>query len=285
MGVQWQAHVGFSRALIHPVEMTDTVEYRGARAAKKVTKAGRVFAVGPPSYWLNVFTDLPQAGGGTDEALPTREMADAIYRLRTITDDSSGSETLTWLRALGVDLAIVDRAHFFTSPSRFAAAGKLVWSEGTESLYAVPRRSRSLAHVMPLAALIPATDMRVQHVQRYVAALESDRFPEATFRWLSTHSAQIRAKLAAGQVISVQVTHDPGWRAWGNGIEQRIRKDGMGFMSIQPACRDCDIRLEFTESQERSVCNLIACACAASLALVAAWAIAAEPPGARRTCR
>ena len=46
-----------------------------------------------------------------------------------------------------------------------------------------------------------------------------------------------RAELGRRQFIAVQVSYDPGWRAWINGEPRRILRDGLGLMVIDARLR------------------------------------------------
>jgi len=66
--------------------------------------------------------------------------------------------------------------------------------------------------------------------QRYVAAIEGAAASPATFVWLQDSRARIHATLSANQVLSVQVTHHPGWKATAGTLSVPISKDGLGQM-------------------------------------------------------
>src|SRR5664280_1939080 len=66
--------------------------------------------------------------------------------------------------------------------------------------------------------------------------------------------AEIRATVARGQVIAVQVTYEPGWGAWANGRRLTVRGDAIGQMVIEPErTGPCVISLRYTGGNERVV--------------------------------
>jgi len=74
-----------------------------------------------------------------------------------------------------------------------------------------------------------------------------------------------------GQVVSVQVTYEPGWEAWANGRRQPIVGDGLGQMVIEPDCLGpCRISLRYTGGWEHIATRLMS-VMAMLAAAVFAW--------------
>ncbi len=123
-------------------------------------------------------------------------------------------------------------------------------------IYEVPQRSASLAHVIrpdDVVSRAPLHGLDTEPLARYIAALDDPALPVAGMRWLNPHHARIEAELRAGQIISVQVSYDPGWRALVNGGARRIRADVLGLMVIEPACTGaCAIDLVYDGGAEAS---------------------------------
>jgi hypothetical protein len=113
----------------------------------------------------------------------------------------------------------------------------VVWRSGGDAIYEVPRRSRSLAHIVPEASLVrqaPEDLLDSLEVERYVDALEDARNPVATFRWLSASAAAIEADPDPGQVLSVQIAFDRRWRVECDGKRLEAFPDGLGQLVIRP---------------------------------------------------
>jgi hypothetical protein len=88
-------------------------------------------------------------------------------------------------------------------------------------------------------------------IERYVAALEDNSLPTASFAWQSPHSALITAPVPPGDVLSIQITYNPGWHARVSGSSTRIEKDGLGLMTISPACSGvCTVALAYDGGRE-----------------------------------
>jgi len=231
----------YAVALIKPIDMTTTIEYKTAAWLKSNYPGSRVFAIGTVAYWLNNFTDVQQVSGGFDPGTPMPEDRTA---LKLISKTDSPETTLLWLRAFGADLAVVGgprtRAPFrtFNAPGRFDKIATKVWSDGDDFIYLIPRRSRSLAQVVRRGD--------TGNIERYVPALEDNSLPKARFAWQSAHSAVVGVELPPGAVLSIQITWNPGWHASVNGSPRRIEKDGLGLMMIDPACPGaCTVALNY----------------------------------------
>jgi hypothetical protein len=231
----------YATALIKPIDMTTTIEYKTAAWLKRNYPGSRVFAIGTVAYWLNNFTDVPQVSGGFDPGTPTPQDRTA---LKLISKTDSPETTLLWLRAFGADLAVVGgprtRAPFrtFSDPGRFDEIATKVSSDGDDFIYLIPRRSRSLAHVVRRGD--------TAGIERYVSALEDNSLPTATFAWQSAHSAMVGAEIPQGGILSIQITFSPGWHASVNGSSRHIEKDGLGLMAIDPACVGaCTVALNY----------------------------------------
>jgi hypothetical protein len=159
-----------------------------------------------------------------------------------------------WLKALGAHAFSVPGPlsdpyyRPFTNPERFEGHFPVLWRESDTTIYSVPSRSKSLAHVVPATSLVqhfPINGLDIDEMKRYVAALEDPALPDAPFQWLNWHAASIQAKLQAGQVVSIQERYMPGWSAVVNGQPQKVDRDGLGFMVLKPACNDCRVTIAY----------------------------------------
>lgn len=169
-----------------------------------------------------------------------------------------------WLKVFGCGAVEVpgkdskDHYHAVTNPTKFDGLLPLLWRKDGNSIYQVPLRSTSLAHVIPRSAIVgrrPIHGLDIEPVRLYLAALEDANLPTASIKWLNPEYAEIRAEVAKEQVVSVQITYDPGWQATERGILQTLRSDQLGFLLIEPSCTgDCVIQLRYTGGWEQKIC-------------------------------
>lgn len=210
----------------------------------------RVLLPGAASWYLAAFADTPQMEGGFSQGLTNPMIRYAWY---AIISDADPGRCLLWLKALGVHAVGVsgegsqEPYRPFRHPAKFEGKLEVLWREGPDVLYRVPHRSASLARVIRQSdAVTPQVDLL-----SYVAALEDASLPLASFAWVTRHSARIDAMLKPQHVVSVQMTHHPGWRATANGRKADVRRDGLGQILIVPACDGrCRIELEYDGGSE-----------------------------------
>ena len=265
----------YAHSIIHGIDITKTAAYRVSRWFDVNMRGERVMVSGSYSLLFNDFTDVPQLLGGHDQMLPNIVDRIANYTLYTGVQPAARDAAMcvTWLRALGANAIHVpgpQSAEFYkpyAHPRKFDGVLPVLWREADDTIYDVPARSRSLAHVVPADALVrhaPVNGLDTAEMERYVRALDDPELPEAPFTWSTRHSAAIRTTVAGGEAISVQISYAPGWRATANGKPQPLEPDGLGLISMRPVCEGaCTIALEFGTSPEAGFAG------AASLILMA----------------
>jgi hypothetical protein len=255
--LQFRHDLSYARRLIRATDMTATASYRVARWMDENMQGQRVMIPGSYSFQFNDFTDTPQLHGGQDPMLPNFVMRIATFVIYSGMNAGArdGEISVMWLKALGAHAVAVPGPHSsevykpFANPRKFEGLLPVLWSEGDDTIYSVPSRSSSLAHVLPAEAVVrntPINGLDIGELERYVRALDNPTLPEAKFVWRDRHTADIQAQVQPGQVVSVQITYDPGWRAMVNGTAQRVGKDGLGMILVEPACQGpCEITLVY----------------------------------------
>jgi len=245
----------YARRMIKPIDISQTIEYRTAQWFRDHLDKQRVLAAGTISYWLNAFTDTPQFGGGFDQGRVNRVINGVQYQIYSAdgAGDKAAEIAMLWFRAYGVHAVAVGGATSkeefkpFRRPDVFAAALPEAWREGGDAIYRVPQRTVSLAHIVGRQNLVrdrPENGLDVQETRAYVQALEDSNYPAADFRWTSRHSADIHASFQPDNLLSVQITYHPGWRALVNGAPRRVFGDGLGQLIIEPNCvGQCGVQL------------------------------------------
>lgn len=244
----------WARTTLKPVELSKRSEYASARWLDAHGGSGRTYAVGSTGFWLNAFTDTPQIPGCCDQG-------ESIQALKTLPGVINSGTTpfdlgvsIHYLQALGVETMIVngpqstDEYKDFNQPRKFEFL-PLLHRELGDSIYAIPQRTPSLAHIIrPDEVTGPKTypPYNLPDVQKYVAAIEDPARPLASFRWVRGGEAEIAAQIHRGELLAVQLPWFRGWRAEANGSDTPIEPDGLGLMVLRPACDgDCRVQLRW----------------------------------------
>jgi hypothetical protein len=271
----------YAQNLIRPIDIRATTEHATAQWFDRHMQGSRVMAPGSTSFYMNIFTDTPQLGGGFEPGVSNRENRVALYTLYSDQNagDRAGEISVLWLKAFGVRAVAVggpvSGEHYkpFQHPRKFEGLLTEIWRRGDDFIYFVPARSDSLAHVVGAADLVstpPIHGLDVTGLQRYVAALENPELPLAPMNWTSRRSARIMAGgLRQDRRISVQVTYHPGWRATAGGVRRPVGRDGIGLMVIDPQCEgQCIVDLIYDGGLEM---QLARAACLAALLGCLGW--------------
>ncbi|HEV1288069.1 MAG TPA: hypothetical protein VNU44_22275 [Bryobacteraceae bacterium] len=245
----------FSRRLIQGADITHSLPYREARWIAANLPGQRVLVSSQGQYLFNLFAGNPQMSAGHEPSVPNLVQ---LLAIGAIYEGRDGPISVLWLKAFGCGAIVVpgrdseDHFHWIENPEKFEGLLPLLWRESGESIYQVPQRSASLAHVIPRSAVVRAQPGNGE-LQRYVDALESVDMPPASIVWENPDHARITAKMDSSEVLSVQMTYDPGWEARIGNRKVTTSADKLGFILIEPGCSDCSIDLEFTGGLERKI--------------------------------
>jgi len=242
--VQTSQYRSYADRWVRPVDVEKTLEWQVGDQVARRYPGRRLYAVGSVRYWLPAFHDIAQFGGGFGPGIRLPQWWITDYAIHW--PKGHGQLTTAWLRAYGVDLVCagdertLDVWRVWRDPGKFDRILPVVWRSGGDAIYEVPRRSRSLAHIVPEASLVrraPEDLLDSLEIERYVEALEDARNPVATFRWLSASAAAIEvdeARPDSGQALSVQIAFDRRWRVECDGKRLESFPDGLGQLVIRP---------------------------------------------------
>ncbi len=240
-----------------------TIEARASVWADRNLPGVRVWLPGSIAQWANLFSDVPQFSGSSFSMAynPVQQRGiQAVYQ-------GDARVSLAWLEAFGAGAVAVpgdNSEEFwkgFTNPSRFEGLLPVLWREGGVTIYRVPQRAASLAHVVLEAALVqhaPRGIGDIAELERYDAALEDPSLPAAEMQWEGRNRIRIHTTQIPGQVVSIQVSYHPGWHPAVNGRALRLHRDGLGLMWLQPDCNGpCDVDLTYDGGWELRLCRWI----------------------------
>jgi hypothetical protein len=167
------------------------------------------------------------------------------------------------MKSLGVEYVVVhgpkSDEHYrdYRNPRKFDGVLEQVESPDDDDLiYRVP--FRGLAHLIrPEEQPVKASR---DQLAAYVAAIEDNARPQLSLRWLGKRDIEIDGPVAAGMLISVQVTHDDGWEARQDGKPVKLTANALGFIDVhaRPAA-STNIRLHYNGTIEQRLMAVICC--------------------------
>jgi hypothetical protein len=252
-----------AKNMLVPADVTRTVEYRASTWADQNLPGMRIMMPGSLAQWTNTFSEVPQFSGGSWSIAYSQTQQTGLDSLYA----GGARQALAWLKAFGVGAAGIsspDSQEYwkgFSQPAKFEGILPVLWRESGVTIYRIPQRTSSLAHVVPESALVvhpPANGADIAEIERYAAALDDLSLPTAEFRWEGRNRMKIQASAMPGQVISVQVSYHPGWHARAGGQDRKLNRDGLGLMWLQPGCAGpCEIELDYDGGLELRICRWI----------------------------
>lgn len=267
----------YAKNLLVPTDVSRTIEYRTATWAEQNLPGVRVFLPGSIAQWANAFTEIQQFGGGSWSAAASQIQQRGVAALYNggPTPELDSRISLAWLKAFGVGAVAVSGPKSqefwkpFAHPTKFEGVLPVLWREDDVTIYQVPQRTTSLAHVVPESAIVsrsPAAPADTVRMEPYIAALDDPALPTAQLQWRGRNGMRISTSARPGQVISVQVSHHPGWRVKVNGQRRVLRRDALGLMWFKPECNGpCEAELEYNGGWELRICRFISYAALAAL--------------------
>ncbi|MCB1019943.1 MAG: hypothetical protein KDC27_08445 [Acidobacteria bacterium] len=266
-----------AKQIIQAVDMEQTVDYQASKWFGEHYPNDRVFISGSVQFWLNAFADTQQLGGGFGQGIVNRTIPAVHYGIPWTMGD--GEHTAMWLRLYGCQAVAVSspegRDYYkevWRDADKFKGVLPELWRDGGDAIYEVPQRTRSLAHVIlpkHIPYKTPENNVDVAPVEPLVRALEDPALPLASFEWTTPSDIRIESELEPDQLLFVQVTHHPGWRAWVNGEPRRVSKDATGQMIVEPRCAGpCAVTMRFDGGVEMLLARLL---CALTLLGGCVW--------------
>jgi hypothetical protein len=236
-----------ARGLLQPIDITQTHQYKTTRWLDQNLPGQRAMVAGDTQFLFNVFSNNPQLGGGHEPQVPNWMNLVALY---VIYAEPNPENAVFWLKAFGTQ-ALATPAH-----AKFDGRLPVLARVDDMTIYAVPQRSRSLAHVIPSTAVVtkkPIHGLDLDPARAYIAALDDPSLPLAEMTWRGNSAFHIRAPLRRGQLVSVQVTWMPGWQSTAT-----IHSDQLGLIVLEPNCQgDCEIEVRYGVTPEAWLCRIL----------------------------
>ncbi len=267
---QTVAYRRYARAIVQKIDVTQTIEYKTAQWFQANMPDQRAFVAAEAGTWLNVFADTPQMHSGHSPFNPNFWVEEAAsYAIYSGMNAGSrdAEVSILWLTAYGCHAIYIpgpmsrlgDKP--FDHPRKFDGVLPVLWHEEDDTIYSVPQRTKSLAHVVPESAIVkrqPIHGLDTDEVAGYVAALDDASLPGDVMAWPDPNHGHIDTTLHPGQVLSIQSTYDKGWIATANGKPAPVTRDAIGLSVVHPACDGaCSIDFIFDGGFERKLCRAL----------------------------
>lgn len=278
-GEQIVNHRKFAKTNIRFGDLESTVEYRAAQWAEQNLPNVRFVLPGSIAQWANAFTPLQQFTGSSWSMAynPMQQRGHDAAFDGGDTPEADARVSLAWLKAYGVGAVCVPGPKSpefwkpYRHPSKFDGVLPVLWRADDTTIYQIPRRTASLAHVLPESAIVGSAPRRPSDtagLERYDAGLDDPSLPPAEFHWEGTNRIRIQTVTHPGQVISVQVSYHPGWHATAGAHRPQLRKDGLGLIWFRPECDGpCEVQLDYDGGWELRLCRWISYLALAGLLL------------------
>lgn len=228
------------------------VEYRLSEWIAQNLPGSRVFTSGSMRVWSAAWRDTAEITGGSDQGSPHRLRALEQWQVN-VGDDID--REIDWLIASGTDAVIAhedpsqEPLRQVPKPRKFVGRLPVIYDQGGDMVYRVPRRFPGLARVvneirMESLAPIPWANDNATQLRAYAAAAEESA-TQVGYQRVSNDEMRLRARTAPGESVLVQETWDAGWTAYEGSAKLPVVKDVLHFMRIQLPPGDHDIRLVY----------------------------------------
>jgi hypothetical protein len=162
---------------------------------------------------------------------------------------------IDWLIASGTDAVIAhedpsqEPHRQMPKPRKFVGRLPVIYDQGGDIVYRVPRRFSGMARVVNEARMeslepIPWSNENAAQLRAYAIAAEEST-TEVGYQRVSNVEMRLRVRTAPGESVLVQETWDAGWTAYEGSAKLPVVKDVLDFMRIPVAPGDHDIRLVY----------------------------------------
>jgi len=271
----------YAKAIIPPGDLQPTIEYRASTWAARNLPGVRMAMPGSIAQWANAFAQVPQFTGSSWSMAynPIQQRGFDAELMGGGTPEEDARVSLPWLKAYGVGAVCVPGPKSpeywkpIRHPGKFEGVLPVLWRADDTTIYRIPQRTASLAHVVPESAVIrhsPRGPSDNAEIERYVAALDDPSLPPAGFQWEGRNRILIQTTAHSGQAISVQVSYHPGWHVTAGNRHPQLQKDGLGLIWFRPECDGpCLVHMDYDGGWELRLCRWIGYLALAGLLLAA----------------
>jgi hypothetical protein len=253
LATSWQYVSTAHRWFVRYPDHRDRVEYELQDWMAKNQPGKRALPAGTVRFWYNVWNDLPQVGGGSEQGLLNPRVLPGQWQTYL---GPEADMSVLWMQLLGTDAIIVNdrtsREHYkdHVYPDKFKGVLPVLYDNGKgDTIYAVPRRFGSLARVVDRERFnklpwIPGNG-EIPQLRAWHDVVEAGAISEAPLQWQGTDAFRVQATVGEGQSIWIQESFDSNWRAYSGDRRLPLRNDSLGFIVVDAPPGTHDIRFEF----------------------------------------
>jgi len=256
---------------VHTSVLSNVPEFQTASWLSEHVTDQRVFATGSVAFWLNVFSDVSQVRGGSDQGATNNWWADVNYQILKGADPGT---SVLWAQAWDVKYIVVTFRNAsvynldYANPHKFDNFLPLRYYIGGYGVYEVPLSHPSLVEAVSVEAvgsLAPITnvlDIRDLAAYDYLTQVKPGSTAAITYHSPNPDLLEVTVSGAtADTAILVKMTFDTRWKAEVNGEPVEIARLGPDFMVAYPNT-DGDyqltLRLQPTEGEAIGLYGTIA---------------------------
>ena len=222
------------------LSIEDAPEYRVAKWLEENAGGQRVYATGTMCFWLNVFTNVPQVRGGSDQGSTNPWWMRMAFEMDNGEDGRLG---VLWGRALGLRYVTVVYSnadttyHDYAFPSKFEGVLPLRYVYRGFAVFEVPLTQPELIQAVDsnIQGLVIKSVDDVEGLSKYVDVVEAASVAKCGYRFDAADGITVAVTGAVDSTaILIKMTFDQRWRAYVDGGEVAIAKVGPSFMLVKP---------------------------------------------------
>ena len=223
--------------------IADVPEYRIATWLSTRVADERVYATGTTSFWLNVFSNIQQVRGGSEQGAVNRWWGRVGYQMNMGADPQL---SVFWAKAWNVKYIVVTfpnattAYHDYASPDKFNGVLPLRYYYQGFGIYEVPLlqsamiqcvSAKSAASLQPISSITDTRDL-----SSYLSLVNSPPLsPQVTYSTPNSEQIVISVSNASTDTaIVVKMTFDQRWHADLDGRPITIASIGPDFMIVSP---------------------------------------------------
>lgn len=220
--------------------ITETAEYQIATWLESHIKDERVYATGTIAFWLNVFSNIPQLRGGSDQAATNPWWAHVTYQINT---GSNGTVAVLWAKALNIKYIVVNYPNSSTPyidyfyPQKFEEILPLKHSHNGFAIFEVPignPASVQPVDVSKFKQLKPISNvLDTDNLRNYIELIDAPIPVSCDYQVENTDKIIIRLQNSTQNTgVLVKMTFDERWKAYVDGHSVPITPVGPYFMLV-----------------------------------------------------